>query len=268
VEAVLKKMEHAEQTGDFKYVEGEKNATADGAVYTRADEQIALRGGRPTVWDAKARTQADEIDLKPRAGAHQGRGDVRTTYYSREATGGSVPFGNTKSPVFVTAARVDAAEADGGSAVYTGGSRAWQDDNYVKAATIRLFNTNRRMEAEGDVESALYRFARRGEDGKPQVVPVFTTSARMRYSDAERLLHYEGGVVSKQAPDEMRADAQDLWLTQGQNAQVDHMVATGSVDDARRRIEELLAAGADHVAAIPVAPDGTTEHVPTLEAMA
>ena len=54
----------------------------------------------------------------------------------------------------------------------------------------------------------------------------------------------------------------------GSDRLLDAMVATGSVDDARRRIDGLLAAGADHVAVIPVAPDGTTEHLPTLEAMA
>ena len=46
------------------------------------------------------------------------------------------------------------------------------------------------------------------------------------------------------------------------------MVATRSAADARQRIEELHAAGADHVAVIPVAADGTTEHLPTLEALA
>jgi probable F420-dependent oxidoreductase len=58
------------------------------------------------------------------------------------------------------------------------------------------------------------------------------------------------------------------WEAPGSDRLLDAMVATGSVDDARRRIDGLLAAGADHVAVIPVAPDGTTEHLPTLEAMA
>jgi len=40
------------------------------------------------------------------------------------------------------------------------------------------------------------------------------------------------------------------------------------VDVARERLAALQAAGADHVAIIPVAPDGATEHAPTLEALA
>jgi hypothetical protein len=46
------------------------------------------------------------------------------------------------------------------------------------------------------------------------------------------------------------------------------MVAIGDVAGVRGRIDGLLAAGADHVALVPLAPDGTTEHLATLEALA
>jgi hypothetical protein len=46
------------------------------------------------------------------------------------------------------------------------------------------------------------------------------------------------------------------------------MVAQGDVEALRGRIAELVGAGADHVAVIPLAPDGTTEHLPVLEALA
>ena len=42
----------------------------------------------------------------------------------------------------------------------------------------------------------------------------------------------------------------------------------GTVDVVRDRIAAMHEAGADHVAIIPVAADGTTEHQPTLEALA
>jgi hypothetical protein len=40
------------------------------------------------------------------------------------------------------------------------------------------------------------------------------------------------------------------------------------VEALRARLADLVAAGADHVAVIPLGPDGTTEHLPTLEALA
>ena len=61
-------------------------------------------------------------------------------------------------------------------------------------------------------------------------------------------------------------DAAD-WEQPGSDGLVDAMVVTGSAADARARVDELLAAGADHVAIIPIAPDGTTEHLPALEAI-
>ena len=67
---------------------------------------------------------------------------------------------------------------------------------------------------------------------------------------------------------ELQGFAADDWEAPGSDRLVAEMVATRSVADARQRIEELHAAGADHVAVIPVAPDGTTEHLPTLEALA
>jgi probable F420-dependent oxidoreductase len=58
------------------------------------------------------------------------------------------------------------------------------------------------------------------------------------------------------------------WEKPGSDRLVDAMVSWGDVEALRARIAELVAAGADHVAVIPVASDGTTEHLPVLEALA
>lgn len=58
------------------------------------------------------------------------------------------------------------------------------------------------------------------------------------------------------------------WEPPGSDRLLQAMVAMGDVARARQRIDELVAAGADHVALIPLAPDGTTEHLATLEALA
>ena len=58
------------------------------------------------------------------------------------------------------------------------------------------------------------------------------------------------------------------WEKPGSDRLVDAMVARGDESALRQRIEAMHRAGADHVALIPLAPDGTTEHLPTLEALA
>lgn len=58
------------------------------------------------------------------------------------------------------------------------------------------------------------------------------------------------------------------WIKPGSDALVDAMVAWGDAEALHARIGELVTSGADHVAVIPLAPDGTTEHLPVLEALA
>lgn len=61
-------------------------------------------------------------------------------------------------------------------------------------------------------------------------------------------------------------DAGD-WERPGSDRLVDAMVAWGDADAIRSRIAAFAEAGADHVAVIPLAPDGLTEHLPVLEAL-
>jgi probable F420-dependent oxidoreductase len=58
------------------------------------------------------------------------------------------------------------------------------------------------------------------------------------------------------------------WEPPGSDRLLDAMVAVGDVARVRERIHALRAAGTDHVALIPLASDGTTEHLATLEALA
>lgn len=62
-------------------------------------------------------------------------------------------------------------------------------------------------------------------------------------------------------------EAED-WELPGSDRLLDAMVSIGDVAAARWRIAELHEAGADHVAVIPLASDGTTESVEVIEALA
>lgn len=61
---------------------------------------------------------------------------------------------------------------------------------------------------------------------------------------------------------------EDDWEKPGSDRLVEMMVATGDAAAIHRRVAGLRDAGADHVALIPLASDGTTEHLSTLEALA
>ncbi len=58
------------------------------------------------------------------------------------------------------------------------------------------------------------------------------------------------------------------WTRPGSDRLVDAMVGWGDAEALRGRLGEVFAAGADHVALIPVAPNGETVDLPVLEALA
>ncbi len=215
------------QEGEFKYNEGDRNATAERAVYDGQTEILNLRGKRPMVWDSKARTQADEIDYNRQRDETHADGDVRTTYYSRETTNDSTPFKNTKSPIFMTADRADARNGEG-VAVYTGNARGWQDDNFVKADRIELYQKEKRMVAIDNVESALYTVRKDKTGGRSDPLPGFASARHMTYSDTDRLVHYDGQVKARQGEDRIDAEAIDVYLKKETN-EVDHLLAEGNV---------------------------------------
>ncbi|MGI8930327.1 MAG: LLM class flavin-dependent oxidoreductase [Candidatus Limnocylindria bacterium] len=71
-----------------------------------------------------------------------------------------------------------------------------------------------------------------------------------------------------QASWELQGFGADDWEQPGSDWLVNAMVSVGSEADARGRAAQLHAAGADHVAIIPIGPGGGTEHLPTLQALA
>jgi LPS export ABC transporter protein LptC len=208
-------IEKIDATGDAKFNELDRNGVAAVASYTASDETVRLRGGEPTVWDSRARTKAGEIDSNNTTHTSYCRGKVQTTYYSQEQTNGAAPFRKVKSPVYLLADRAEI-DHDTGVATYTGNGRMWQEDNFVRGDVITLFREDKRMEARGHVQTALYQ-AKQKTGNSMNVVPVFATAEYLRYSDPDRLLHYETNVDIKQGTDRMTSAVADVYLQRDVN---------------------------------------------------
>jgi lipopolysaccharide transport protein LptA len=207
-------LERVDAEGDARFNEEDRNGQAASFSYTARDGVVRLRGGEPTVWDSRARLRAAEIDSGTRDKVSHARGKVLTTYYSQEQTGGAAPFGGVKSPVFITSASAEF-QHETGVGVYTGAARAWQDDNFVRADRIVLRRDQRMMEGLGSVQSALYQARRKEAGGGRAVVPVFATSERVSFSDAERLLRYAGAVDIRQGTERITGGVADVYLSRG-----------------------------------------------------
>lgn len=189
--------------GDVKYTDGDRNATAGRGVYDAGARTVALRS-KPLLWDTNARTNADEIDANLETGESLARGHVRTTYYSRETTGGAAPFKQSKAPVTIAAERAIVRHREG-AARYLGNARAWQEDDFVRAENLELDKGERVLTAWEKVQSAFYGVEREVEKGKKEIVPVFVSAEKLVYTDAQRKTRYEGKVKIRQGSDQIDA---------------------------------------------------------------
>jgi lipopolysaccharide export system protein LptA len=151
---------------------------------------------------------------------------VQTTYYSQEQTNGAAPFRKVKSSVYLLADRAEV-NHDSGVANYTGNARMWQDDNFVRGDSITLFREDKRMDARGHVQCALYQ-AKQKTGNTMSVVPVFATADYMQYSDLDRLLHYESNVDIKQGTDRITSGVADVYLQKEVN-ELERVIAQRSV---------------------------------------
>jgi lipopolysaccharide export system protein LptA len=208
-------IERVDGQGDGKFNENDRNGVAANVSYTAADETVRLRGGDPTVWDSRGRTKATELDSDLASDVSYARGRTATTYYSQEQTNGATPFSKTKSPVYITSDRGEFRH-ESGQATYTGNARAWQEDNFVRGDKLVLYVNDKRMEAVGHVQTAIYNSRRRVENNQT-VVPVFAAADSMFYSDPDRTIHYEGNVDIKQGNDRMTGGVADVYLAKETN---------------------------------------------------
>ncbi len=98
-------------------------------------------------------------------------------------------------------------------------------------------------------------------------VVLETDAAAARSAARHYLLPYLRTPNYQAAWAEQGFEAAD-WERPGSDRLVDAMVAWGDPDTLRARLGESFAAGGDHVALIPVAPNGDTVDLPVLEALA
>ncbi len=111
-----------------------------------------------------------------------------------------------------------------------------------------------------------------GDGGRPLLAVtqpvVLETDADVARAAARSYLAPYLRTPNYQASWELQGFGPDDWDGPGSDALVDAMIAWGSADTLVARIWAMREAGADHVAIVPLAPDGSTEHLPTLERLA
>lgn len=199
------------QSGRFRYVEGERYAESERAIYEADSGWIRLRGGTPTVGDTRGRTRAEEVDVNPREERSVARGRVVTTVLPREAMARALPFAERDAPIFIAADRLEA-DHRARRARYTGAVRAWQQDTYLAAEELELDEAERTLVARGRVRSFLFRTPRVA-GASAEALPIFVSAARLIYREAERKIVYEGEVSLQRGAQRLLAESLTTFVS-------------------------------------------------------
>jgi lipopolysaccharide export system protein LptA len=222
------------QQGNFAYNDGERQARADRARYTPANEIVELTGS-PRVIDKSLTTTAQFLRMNRSSGDAMAEGNVKSTYNDlREQPNGALLA--SSSPIHITA-REMTVHRSSAIAAYSGDARIWQDANVVEAPTIQFDRDHRSVVAEGNgkpVSTVLVQVNTKGE-----ATPVAITSKRLTYTDDQHRAHFEGHVVARGSDVTITSDHVDAYMLprsktadnqslKGQG-QLDRIVAEGKV---------------------------------------
>jgi lipopolysaccharide export system protein LptA len=232
------------QAGNFTYLDGERQARADRARYTPANETVELTGS-PRVMDKALVTTAQVLRLNRATGDAVAEGNVKSTYSDlREQPNGALLA--SAAPIHITAGKMTVHRTNA-AAIYSGNARIWQDANVVEAPTLEFDRDHRSVVAQGNgkpVSTVLMQV-----NGKGEATPVAITSKRLTYTDDEHRAHFEGGVVAKSSGVTIAADHVDAYMFPRNKAadnqslkgqgQLDRIVAEGNViiEQPNRRAE-------------------------------
>ena len=201
------------QSGNVSYSDNQSpekrvQAWAGSGRYTPADH-ILLLTEMPRVVNGAMSMTANSIRINRATGDALAEGDVKSTYSElKEQPNGALLA--AASPIHVTANSM--ATHSPAIAIYSGNARLWQDANVIEAASIRFDRDHRSVTAEGTDAHPAKTILTQIEKGAPngltgqsaktnsspgRSTPVTITARTLSYVDAERKVHYEGGVLVK-----------------------------------------------------------------------
>ena len=228
------------QRGSVRYHDGQRQAFANKGLFTPLTHLIVLTGS-PRVTGQGLTTTADTVSLNRETGEATAVGNVKSTYSELKPQPNGAMLASS-DPIHVTAKSMQA-RRESGVARYSGGARLWQGPNVVQASTIDFDRDHRSVIATGiatgtatsagplkasgensatstgftaansaDISAVTTVLVQTGADGKTTLVTI--TSQRLTYTDAERRIHFDGGVTLRNTDATITSHDLDVFLAQ------------------------------------------------------
>jgi lipopolysaccharide export system protein LptA len=226
-------IESITQRGNLVYADGERHATADRARYTPSDQQLLLTGA-PRITDSGFSTSAQTMKLDRATGSLVADGNVKSTYSELKPQPSGALLASA-APIHVTSRKMSANRSPS-KAIFTGTARLWQNANVVEAPSIEFDRDTRSVVAQGNGSRVSTVLVQVDKSGK--ALPVTITCARLSYIDADRKVHFEGGVIARGGDVTIASRQMDAFLLAAGSES-----GTAKMPDATGRLDRIVAEG-------------------------
>ena len=247
-----------EQSGSFRFRDGDREARADRAYYSAQDQMLKLIG-RPLLWDPETRIRATQFRINLRSGTAEGYNGVESTHFEQAKTppqaASSPGVQNARSkarpdvPVTTNVlADLVRAERESQFVHYEGHVRAWNGYDVIESPSMDIYRKQQRVVSGSGVVSIHLQVGqtRPGTPaqatGGPGVAfdgsaPVTIRADQLEYLNEERKASYRGHVEVETGDTRLKGDQVVAYFTplpagpekRAGAAQIEKAVATGHV---------------------------------------
>jgi lipopolysaccharide export system protein LptA len=227
-----------DQTGNFRYQEGDRKAWAKNAFLEQTINRITLTDGAHVLDDTGSAT-ADKIVMNQANGDMDAIGHVLSTHAPDRNEKPGTSMLDTTQPMQAQADRMETRE-DNTKVFYSGHVVMWQGANRISANRIDVDRDAQSLHAVGNVVSELVDNKSTGNPQPGQQTaadpPIFTVvhAPELFYRDDTRIALYTGG--AKLVRDKMTVTSKDIraFLTpktkdNSDQSSLDHAIANGDV---------------------------------------
>jgi lipopolysaccharide export system protein LptA len=261
-----------DQSGDFRYQEGERHAKAERALLDQPNNIINLIGGS-RMWDATGSADADKIVMNQMTGDFTAEGHVTSTRLpdkkKDDSNGGGML--DQDEPLHARAKKMISKD-NNLDIRYEGDAVLWQGADRLEAETVEIDRDNNLLKAHGHVLSQLLDKVKDDTakdtktDGKTKAdpppkadsAPKTATKASLRvftivkapdldYNDDTRLAHYSGGATLERP--NMTVKGQDIHAflrNDSKDSSLDHATADGHVEVHETSFDRTRDASSEH----------------------
>ena len=207
-----------DETGNVRFQQADRHATAASARMSRATGMITLEGS-PVLSDSMSRTTAASVAINQQSGELHASGGVVSTYLAA-ASNDAVNLGS--GPAHISADSVSGSTTSG-HIVYEGHARLWQGESVLEAARIELWRDEKKMQATGHVVAIFpqapgsgpsFAMAATKSTSRPTSPTLWQIHAPvLTYWSDQGKAHLEGGVTATSDQGSLESRTLDVFLT-------------------------------------------------------